>query len=74
MALNHDQSDKSRKYLMNLRNSFLVSPDGLQWTTVSEDTPYRKHHYQRPIWDESIQKWISYSQYSHHWNILHRKR
>ena len=74
LALNCDQSDKSRKYLMNLRNSFLVSPDGLQWRSVSEGTPYRKHHYQRPIWDESIQKWISYSQYSHHWNILHRKR
>ena len=74
LALNFDRSDKSRKYLMNLRKSFLVSPDGLQWRTVSEDTPFRKHHYQRPIWDESIQKWISYSQYSHHWNILHRKR
>ena len=74
LTLNYDQSDKSRKYLMNLRNSFLVSPDGLQWRSVSEGTPYRKHHYQRPIWDESIQKWISYSQYSHHWNILHRKR
>ena len=75
LALNRDRSDESRKFLMNLNKSFLVSSrrvavDG----AVSEEACFRKHHYQRPIWDESIQKWISYSQYSHHWNILHHKR
>ena len=87
LALNHDRSDPSRRFLMVYRptdraqvlgkrtmSTAAVSPDGLRWTTISEDTPYRHHHYQRPIWDESIQKWISYSQYSHHWNYLHRKR
>ncbi len=84
LALNHDQSDKERKYLMinnpgdkgraNKKTTFRVSSDGLRWTTVNEDTPYQHHHYQRPMWDESIQKWISYSQYSHHWNLLYRKR
>ena len=74
LALNYDQSDKARKYLMNQKNVFRVSSDGLRWTTVNEGTAYPQHHYQRPIWDESIQKWISYSQYSPHWNLLHRKR
>ena len=85
LALNYDQSDKERKFLMinnpgdvsrgpEKKTVFRVSADGLQWTTVNENTPYQHHHYQRPIWDESIQKWISYSQYSHHWNMLHRKR
>jgi len=84
LALNHDQSDKDRKYLMinnpgdagraNKKTTFRVSSDGLRWTIVNDDTPYQHHHYQRPMWDESIQKWITYSQYSHHWNLLHRKR
>ena len=87
LALNHDQSDPERKYLLThnphdraqvqskrTMSTFSVSPDGLQWEIVNEDTPYRHHHFQRPIWDEAIQKWISYSQYSHHWNFLHRKR
>ena len=51
-----------------------ASPDGLQWTDISADTPYRHHHESRIIWDEAIQKWVAYSQYSHHWNFLHRKR
>ena len=84
LALNHDQSDKERKYLMinnpgdlgggKKKTVFRVSSDGLRWTTISEDSAYHHHHFQRPIWDESIQKWISYSQYSHHWNMLYRKR
>jgi hypothetical protein len=55
-------------------STFVVSSDGLRWTMVNENTPYRHHHFQRPIWDAAIQKWIAYSQYSHHWNFLHRKR
>ena len=87
LVRNHDQSDPSRKYLMlynphdraraqgkRTMSSVVASPDGLRWTTVNEDTPYRHHHFQRIIWDEAIQKWIGYSQYSHHWNYLHRKR
>ena len=84
LALNHDQSDKERKYLLvnnpgdavraDKKTTFRVSSDGLCWTTVNEDTPYQHHHYQRPMWDELIGKWITYSQYSHHWNMLHRKR
>ena len=87
LVRNHDQSDPSRKYLMlynphdraraqGKRNmsAVVASPDGLRWTTINEDTPYRHHHFQRIIWDGAIQKWIGYSQYSHHWNFLHRKR
>jgi hypothetical protein len=51
-----------------------ASPDGLRWKVINEDTPYRHHHFQRMIWDEAIQRWIAYSQYSPHWNFLHRKR
>jgi hypothetical protein len=87
LALNHDQSDPERRYLLThpsrvrarqqgkrTVSAFAVSPDGIRWTTIHEDTPYRHHHFQRPIWDAAIQKWIAYSQYSHHWNLLHRKR
>ncbi len=84
LALNHDQSDKERKFLLinnpgdpgrgKKKTVFRVSSDGIRWNIVNENTPYQHHHYQRPIWDESIQKWISYSQYSHHWNMLYRKR
>ena len=87
LVLNRDQTDPARKYLMVYNphdraraagkatmSTVLASPDGLAWTEISADTPYRHHHYQRVIWDESIQKWIAYSQYSHHWNFLYRKR
>ncbi|NKB70964.1 MAG: hypothetical protein GKR89_28160 [Candidatus Latescibacteria bacterium] len=87
LARNHDQSDPARKYLLAHNpggkaqaagqgplSTFSVSPDGRVWTTINEHTPYRHHHFQRPIWDASIQQWISYSQYSHHWNFLHQKR
>ena len=87
LALNPDRSDPERKYLLTYNpgdrakqrgrgpiSTFCVSSDGLQWTEVNESTSYRHHHFQRPIWDEAIQKWIAYSQYSHHWNFLHRKR
>jgi hypothetical protein len=87
VVLNHDQSDSSRKFLMlynphdraraqgkHNMSAVAASPDGLRWTTISEDTPYRHHHESRIIWDNAIQKWVAYSQYSHHWNFLHRKR
>ncbi len=87
LVLNPDQSDPARKYLMvynphdraqsrglKFMSTMAVSPDGLRWTTVSEDSTQRHHHFQRAIWDDSINKWITYSQYSPHWNFLHRKR
>ena len=87
LVLNRDQSDPARKYLMvynphdraraagkRTMSTVLASPDGLQWTEINADTPYRHHHFQRIIWDDAIEKWIAYSQYSHHWNFLHRKR
>jgi hypothetical protein len=80
IVLNHDRSDPSQKFLMvycpygeataqgkNIISRFLASPDGIVWTTVSEDTPYRHQHEQRILWDASIRKWVGYSQYSHHW-------
>ncbi len=87
LVLNRDQSDPERKYLVvynphdraraqgkHAMSTVAASPNGLHWTEISADTPYRHHHYQRIIWDESIEKWIAYSQYSHHWNPLHHKR
>ncbi len=87
LVLNPDRSDPERKYLMvynpgdraraqgkRVMSTMLVSPDGLRWTEVNADSPQRHHHFQRAIWDESIQRWITYSQYSHHWNFNHRKR
>jgi hypothetical protein len=87
LVLNHDQSDPDRKYLMaynphdlaqarglHYMSTTAASPDALRWTTVSDDSTHRHHHFQRTIWDEAIQKWISYSQYSPHRNFLHRKR
>ncbi|MBI3943962.1 MAG: hypothetical protein HY326_13170 [Chloroflexi bacterium] len=87
LVLNQDQSDPSRKYLLlynpsdkaraqgkRVMSSVAASADGLHWATISEDTPYRHHHLSRAIWDEAIQKWVAYSQYSHHWNFLHRIR
>lgn len=87
LVRNHDQSDPARKYLLvynphdkartlghHTMSSVAASPDGRRWTVISEDTPHRHHHFQRILWDEAIQRWIAYSQYSHHWNFLHRKR
>ena len=87
LVLNPDQSDPDRKYLiaynphdraqslgLKFMSTMAASPDGLIWTTISEDTPQRHHHFQRAIWDNSINKWITYSQYSPHWNFLHHKR
>ena len=87
LVVNPDQSDPARKFMIlynpndkaqergqKTMSTVAVSSDGLQWTTISEDTPKRHHHYQRAIWDDSINKWIAYSQYSHHWNFNYRKR
>ena len=87
IVVNHDQSDPTRRFMMiynphdkaqgrgqKTMSTMAVSPDGIHWTTVSEDTPKKHHHFQRALWDDSIQKWISYSQYSHHWNFNYRKR
>lgn len=87
LVRNHDQQEPTRKYLLvynphdkarslghRIMSSVAASPDGRRWTLISEDTPQRHHHFQRIIWDEAMQRWIAYSQYSHHWNFNHRKR
>jgi hypothetical protein len=87
VVLNPDRSDPNRKFLLvysppqrarregkPFMTTVAASPDGLRWTTISEDTPYRLHAFPRIIWDEAIQKWIAYGQYSPHWNFLQRKR
>ena len=87
VVLNHDQSDPQRKFLMlncpygaaksrglRIMSAVSASPDGLCWTTISEDSPQRHQHGNQILWDAAIQKWIGYGQYSHHWNFLHRKR
>jgi hypothetical protein len=65
---------RARERGHRITSTVAASPDGLRWTTISEDARYRHHHEQRVIWDEAIQKWIGYSQYSHHWDFRHRKR
>ena len=70
----YNPHDKARSLGHRTMSSVAVSPDGLRWNVISEDTPQRHHHFQRILWDEAIQRWIAYSQYSHHWNFLHRKR
>lgn len=87
VALNHDRSDPERKFLMlycphaqaksrgqRVNSTVAVSPDGLQWRVISEDNAFRHHHEARILWDAELQRWVAYSQYSHHWNFLHRKR
>jgi hypothetical protein len=87
VVLNPDQNNPARKFLMlycpygqarqrnqRINSTVAASADGLQWTVISDDNPYRHQHESRIIWDGSIQKWVAYSQYSHHWNFLHRKR
>ncbi|MSP14326.1 MAG: hypothetical protein EXR62_15405 [Chloroflexi bacterium] len=87
VVLNHDRSDPERKFLMlynplaqakqkgrRFISQVAASPDGWRWKVSSEDTLERHHHTPRVIWDDAIQQWIAYSQYSHHWNFLYRKR
>lgn len=51
-----------------------TSPDGIRWTIISDDVPQRHQHEMRVIWDEAIQQFIGYSQYSHHWHQGPRTR
>ncbi len=89
LALNHDRSDAERKFLLvnwppktaakrppgSPRLSTVdASPDGIHWHNISAESPLPHHHEQKIIWDESIQRYIGYSQYSHHQNFLYRKR
>jgi hypothetical protein len=87
VVLNHDRGDPARKFLMlscpygraraqghRIMSTVAASPDGLRWTTISEDSSLRHQHEQRIIWDEAIRKWVGYSQYSHHWDPRHHKR
>ena len=87
LVVNCDQSDPERRYLLvynphdearaagrRVASAVAASPDGRRWKRVSNDTPYRHHHKQAIIWDPSSERWIAYSQYSHHWNPLYRKR
>ena len=89
LALNHDRSDSERKYLLvnwppktaakrppgsPRLSSVDASPDGIHWRTISEESRLPHHHEQKIIWDEGIQRYIGYSQYSHHQDFLYRKR
>ncbi|MBI2193957.1 MAG: hypothetical protein HYU36_18425 [Planctomycetes bacterium] len=87
LVLNHDRSDPARKYLMvycpygdarrrrqPILSRVAASPDGVHWTVISDDVPQRHQHETRVIWDEAIQQWIGYSQYSHHWHHGPRTR
>ena len=89
LALNHDRADSKRKYLLvnwppetaakrppgsPRLSSVDASPDGIHWQTISEESPLPHHHEQKIIWDESIQRYVGYSQYSHHQDFLYRKR
>ena len=82
LVLNHDRSDPQRKFLLlycpyadakekkggGILSRVAASADGLRWTVISEDVPQRHQHESRIIWDEAIQAYVAYSQYSHHWH------
>jgi len=87
VVLNHDQNDPEKKYLLlncpygrarelgqTILSEVSASPDGIVWRTLSEDTQWRHQHHMRIIWDEAIQRWIGYGQYSHHWHHGPRTR
>jgi len=89
LVLNHDRRDPAHKFLLlnwppqrarqrpagSPRLSQVdASPDGLHWHTISEEAHFPHHHEQKIFWDATIQKWVGYSQYSHHQNFLYRKR
>jgi hypothetical protein len=87
VVLNHDRRDPTRKFLMlycphaqaqargqRVNSAVAASPDGLHWRMISDDNAFRHHHEARIIWDGALEKWVAFSQYSHHWNFLHRKR
>ena len=89
LVLNHDRRDPERKFLLvnwppqaarqrppgSPRLSQVdASADGIHWHTISAEARFPHHHEQKIFWDESIQKWVAYSQYSHHQDFLYRKR
>ena len=87
IVLNPDQSNPDTKFLMvycpyerakELGEPFMTtvagSPDGLRWRVISEDSKRRHHHLLSIIWDESIQRWVGYSQHSPCWHIGPRTR
>ena len=81
LVLNYVRKDPQRKFLLvyapvdearekgqRILSRVAISPDGLSWTVISQDVPQRHQHESRIIWDEAIQQWVGYSQYSHHWH------
>jgi hypothetical protein len=81
LVLNHDQSDSARKFLLiygpalearkagaRSLSRVAVSADGWKWNIVSRDVNERHQHESRIFWDEAIQRWVAYSQHSHHWH------
>ena len=87
IVLNPDRSDPDRKFLalynpsmeavkrrQRVMSRVAASPDGIRWHVLSDDTPFRHHHQSRIIWDESLQKWVAYSQHSHAWSHNHLRR
>ncbi len=81
LALNHDQSDPARRFLLiyaptiearekgaRTLSRVAASGDGWKWNVISRDVDQRHQHESRIIWDESIRQWVSYGQYSHHWH------
>ena len=86
VVLNQDRSDPERKFLLNyaatldarklglrILSQTAASPDGLRWKIISKDNSQRRRH-GMVIWDSAIRKWLSYSQYSHHWHFGPRIR
>lgn len=87
LVLNHNRSDPSRKFLLiyaptiearkkgaRTLSRVAASPDGWKWNVISSDVDQRHQHESRIIWDESIQRWVAYGQYSHHWHYGPRLR
>lgn len=88
VALNHDRSDPSRKYLLlnwppqtahgqtgtTRLSQVEASPDGIRWHRISAASTHPHHHEQKIFWDRNIERYVAYSQYSHHQNFTSRKR
>lgn len=88
IVLNHDQDDPARRFLLlnwpprearrrtrSIRLSQVeASADGIRWHVISRESRRPHHHEQKIFWDESIARYVAYSQYSHHQNFMFRKR
>ncbi|MFN0166236.1 MAG: hypothetical protein ACKV22_07375 [Bryobacteraceae bacterium] len=87
LVLNHDQTDPNRKFLLlygpalearkkgvRFLSRVAASSDGWKWNIVSRDVVERHQHESRIFWDDSIQRWVAYSQHSHHWHFGPRIR